>query len=279
MMQKPDWQPGDKRVQEIMKPKSILIWVGVLTVILSLGVVARADSIKKTDGSDVKGLKIKWFPSRQEYQVDGADGTMVSVPADEVESLQIAKPAEFDKAVQACAAKQFEVAIPILEDLISRYTRLQWDGLASELLAKAYLGKGDFKKAAQVMSDVLEGTAKNLVTDEQFGLYWTALAGAQMNAVLKQRLTEAISGESRSLAALALVKRGDMNKADGKRDDAALDYLRSILMFDDVPASQPEALFKAAQLFDETRDSRAEELRKRLRANFPDSSYARMLGG
>ncbi len=262
-----------------MSQKSIGIWIGAGALILGLVGGVHADAIKKTDGTVVKGLKVKWFPSRQEYQVDGADGTMVSVPADEVEALDITKPAEFDKAAQACAAGQFDAAIPVLEDLISRYTRLQWDGMASELLAKAYLAKGDFKKAAQVMGSVIEGTAKNLITDDQYGLYWTALAGAQMNAVLKQSLTQAISGDSRPLAALALVKRGDMNKADGKRDDAALDYFRSILMFDDARASQPEALFKAAQLFDEMRDPRAEILKKRLRANFPDSPYARKLGG
>ena len=50
-------------------------------------------------------------------------------------------------------------------------------------------------------------------------------------------------------------------------------------MYEDVAASQPEALFKAAQLFDEMRESRAEELKKRLRANYPDSPYARKLGG
>jgi hypothetical protein len=256
-----------------------MILMGALSVILGISGVLCADTIKKSDGSEIKGLRVKWFPSRQEYQVEQADGAMVSIPADEVDSMEIAKPAEFDKAVQAFAARQFEAAIPILEDLISRYKRLQWDGMASELLAKAYLGKGDFKKGAQVMGDVLAGTARNLVTDEQYGLYWTALAGAQMNAVLKQSLTEAISGESRPLAALALVKRGDMNKADGKRDDAALDYLRSILLYEDAVASQPEALFKAAQLFEEMRDPRAEDLKKRLRANYPDSPFTRKLGG
>ena len=259
--------------------KSITIWMGAWTVVFGLSGAVQADSIRKTDGSEVSGLKIKWFPSRQEYQVEGADGTMLAVAADAVESMQISKPADFDKAAQACAAKQYEVAIPLLEDLISRYKRLQWDGIASEMLAKAYLGKGDFKKAAQVMSGIMEGTARNLVTDEQFGIYWTALAGAQMNAVLKQSLTEAIASDSRPLAALALVKRGDMNRADGKRDDAMLDYLRSILLYDDVEASRPEAYFKAAQLLDEMRDPRAEEMKKRLRANYPDSPYARKLGG
>lgn len=262
-----------------MSQNSILIWAVTATVILGFPGAGHADKIIKTDGREVSGLKIKWFASRQEYQVDQADGSMLAVPADEVASLQITKPAEFDKAVQACAAKQFEVAIPILEDVISRYKRLQWDGLASELLAKAYLGKGDFKKAAQVLSGLMEGTAKALVTDDQYTLYWTALAGAQMNAVLKQSLTEAIAGESRPLAAFALIKRGDMSKADGRRDDATLDYFRTILMYTDVAAAQPEALFKAAQIFEEMRDTRAEELKKRLRANYPDSPYARKLGG
>ncbi|MEI6168828.1 MAG: hypothetical protein WCS52_16725 [bacterium] len=262
-----------------MSQNSIVIWAVVASVLLGLPGAVRADKIVKTDGREISGLKIKWFASRQEYQVDQADGTMLAVPADEVDSLQITKPAEFDKAAQACAAKQFEVAIPILEDVIGRYKRLQWDGIASELLAKAYLGKGDFKKAAQVLSGIMEGSAKNLVTDDQYNLYWTALAGAQMNAVLKQSLSEAIAGDSRPLAALALIKRADLSKGDGKRDDAALDYLRSILVYSDVAAFQAEALFKAAQLFEEMRDPRAEELRKRLRANYPDSPYARKLGG
>ncbi len=263
----------------MMSLKHIVMLTGVLGVVLTGVPAAQADVIRKKDGTEITGLKIKWFPSRQEYQVDGADGTMVSVPADDVESMEIARPAEFDKAAKACAAKQFDVAIPILEELITRYARLQWDGRASELLANAYMGKGDFKKAAQVMGGIMEGTARNLIPDEQFGLYWAALGGAQMNAVLKQSLTAAIGGESHSLVALALVKRGDMNKGDGKRDDALLDYLRAILMFNDVVSVQPEALYKAVQLLDEMRDPRADDLRKRLMANYPDSSYARKLGG
>lgn len=262
-----------------MSRKNIIIWMGALSVMLGATEAAQADALRRTDGRVVSGLKIKWFPSRQEYQVESADGTMVSIPGDEVEALEIARPTEMDKASQAFNARKFAEAIPILEDIITRYKRLQWDGVASEMLAKAYLGTGDFKKAAQVMSGVMDGAGSKLATDEQFGIYWTALAGAGMKAVLKQSLGDAILGNSRPLAALALVKRGDMNKEEGKRDDAALDYLRSILMYEDAAASQPEALFKAAQLFDEMRDPRAEDLKRMLRARYPDSPYARKLGG
>lgn len=262
-----------------MSRKNMIIWAGALSVMLGATEAVQADALRRSDGRVVSGLKIKWFPSRQEYQVEGADGTMVSIPGDDVEALEIAKPAEMEKATQAFDAKKYAEAIPILEDVINRYKRLQWDGVASEMLAKAYLATGDFKKAVQVMDGVMEGAGKKLASDEQYGVYWTALAGAGRKAGLKQSLGDAIQGNSRPLAALALVKRGDMNKEEGKRDDAALDYLRSILIYEDVAASQPEALFKAAQLFDELRDPRAEELKKRLRARYPDSPYARKLGG
>jgi tetratricopeptide (TPR) repeat protein len=241
--------------------------------------VAPAEILRKTDGKELAGVRIKWFEVRREYQVEGADGSMISVSVDDVDSLEITKPAEFDKAAQAIAARQYDAAIPILEDLAIRYKRLQWDARAGELLANAYFAKTDFKKAAQVMGDLMESTPKGQITDEQYGLYWTALMGAQMTAVLKKQLTEAIAGDSKTLAALAIVRRGDLNKADGKREDAILDYLRAVLLYEEARGVHPEALFKAVQVLDEMRDPRADELKKKLLSLYPDSPYARKLGG
>ncbi|MEI6563229.1 MAG: hypothetical protein WCO42_02850 [bacterium] len=262
-----------------MKHKFIVMGVGVLGVILATAGFAKAESVNKHDGTEVRGNKVKWFAVRQEYQVEDAEGSIITIPVDDVASVRITKPVEFDKAAQACDAKQYDVAIPILEDLISRYKRLEWDGKASELLAKACFGKGDYKKAAQVMGGIIEGTPKSLVTDDQNALYWSALLNAQMMAVLKKNLNEAIAGESRSLAALALIRRGEMNKEDGKREDAVLDFLRVILVYDDILQVQPEALYKGAKLLDEMRDPRADELKKRLTSRYSDSPYARKLGG
>jgi hypothetical protein len=241
--------------------------------------VAPAEVLRKTDGKELAGVRIKWFEVRREYQVEGADGSLIPVPADEVDSLEITKPPEFDKAAQAVAARQYDAAIPILEDLTIRYKRLQWDARAGELLANAYFAKTDFKKAAQVMGDLMESTPKGQITDEQYSLYWSALMGAQMTAVLKKQLTEAIAGDSKTLAALAIVRRGDLNKADGKREDAILDYLRAVLLYEEARGVHPEALFKAVQVLDEMRDPRADEVKKKLLSLYPDSPYARKLGG
>ncbi len=163
------------------------LWIGA-------GTVAHADVLKKTDGKELTGVRIKWFETRQEYQVEGADGSMMPVPLDEVESLEITKPAEFDQAARAIAAKQYDAAIPLLEDIVSRYRRLDWDAKARELLANAYFARNDYKKAAQVMRDLMQGTAKNQITEDQYVTYWNSLLGAQMTAMLKKDLAEAIAG-------------------------------------------------------------------------------------
>ena len=260
--------------------RNTLITVVVATgLLVGMSPVVMAAKLKKTDGKELVGTRIKWVETQHEYRVENDDGSMIPVALDDVESVEIEKPAEFDKALQACNAKQYDVAIPILEDLVVKYRRLQWDAKSRELLANACLAKGDYKKAAQVLGDLMAGTTKSQITDDQHVLYWTALMGAQMTASLKKDLNEALASDSKTLAALAMTKRGDVFRAEGKREDAILDYMRVVLMFEEARSAQAEALFKAAQVLDEMRDPRAEELKKKLVSLYPDSVYAKKLGG
>lgn len=249
------------------------------TLLAGWGAGLWADALRKTNGSEIRGGRIKWQESRREYRIENPDGSILSVPLDDVDSVEVAKPAEYDKAVQAMAAKQYDAAIPILEDLVIRFRRLQWDAKAREVLSSAYYAKGDYKKAVQIMGELMQGTPKNMITDEQYGAYWNALIGAQMTVVLEKELGEAIAGESKKLAAVAVVRRGDLAKAEGKREDAVLDYLRAVVLYEEAKETHPEALFKAAQLLDEMRDPRADELKKKLVTLYPGSGYAKKLGG
>jgi tetratricopeptide (TPR) repeat protein len=260
--------------------RNTAIHVLLATALLAgLGADLRADTLRKTDGRAITGGRIKWQESRREYRIEMPDGSIVSVPVDDVEAVEVAKPAEFDKATQAMAAKQYAVAISLLEDLVIRFKRLQWDASAREVLATAYYAKGDYKKAVQIMGELMKDTPKNMITDEQYGAYWNALIGAQMTADLKKALSEAIAGDSKKLAALAVVRRGDLAQAEGKREDAVLDYLRAVVLYEEAKETHPEALYKAAQLLGEMRDPRADELKKKLVTLYPGSGYAKKLGG
>lgn len=263
-----------------MNRNNVIILAVMAGLLMGTGATALAvDKLKKISGEELAGVRIKWFETRQEYQVEGADGSIIPVAADEVESLDIAKPAEFDKAARAMAAKQYDVAIPILDDVATRYKRLDWDGKARELLAAAYFAKGDFKTAADKMGELIDNTPKNQLTEAQYVTYWTALMGAQRLAILKKSLSDAITGESKSLAALAVIKRGDLAKSEGRREDAVLDYLRCVILYEEVREAQPEALSKAADLLREMKHPREDDLRKKLMSQYPESVQARKLGG
>lgn len=262
-----------------MKYKSTAVPILALGVLLGVLSTASADKIVKTDGKEIVGVKIKWFETRGEYQVEGADGSLVPVAEADVESLEVAKPAGFDQAEKACAAKQYDAAIPVLEDIAGRYKRLTWDGKARELLASAYFGKQDFNKAVMAMSELIDSTPKDQITDQQYSIYWTALMGAQKTAILEKCLNDALAGESKTLAGTAYLRRGDLRRSEGKKEDAVMEYLRAAIITEEAREVHPEALFKAAELLDALRDPRADDLRKRIVSMYPDSGYARKLAG
>jgi hypothetical protein len=73
--------------------------------------------------------------------------------------------------------------------------------------------------------------------------------------------------------------RGNMNRESGQKEVALLDYLRVVILFENIREVQPEALYKAAEILEELRDPRADELRKKLVQEYKDSDYAAKLSG
>jgi len=238
-----------------------------------------ASVLHKKNGQAIDAKSIRWRALTKEYQVDFGDGSVVPVALADVESVEVDKPADLDKAEALMASKSYEAAIPLLDGVATQYAMLQWDTTARELLARAYCAKGDFKKAVQVLEDYFTVVPKDQAPDAFRDMYWIALLGAQRGATLKTDVEDAIKGGSKTLAPLAVLRRADLAKSESRREDAFLDYMRVALLYNAAKDVQPEALFKAAQVLDATNDRRADELRKRLATQFPGSPYARPSGG
>ena len=75
--------------------------------------------------------------------------------------------------------------------------------------------------------------------------------------------------------------RGDIQAAQNNLDQAVLDYLRTVVLFQDVkdPMIQGEAHYKAAQTLEALRDQRAKEIYQRLVKEFGSSPYAAQAQG
>ncbi len=67
--------------------------------------------------------------------------------------------------------------------------------------------------------------------------------------------------------------------AQGQKNEALLDYLRTVILYEKEASVRPEALFKAAGLLEELRDPRAAELRKKLAEEYPNSPYVKKGAG
>jgi tetratricopeptide (TPR) repeat protein len=263
-----------------MNGKNCGRWMAAGAALMLVAASAQAANIiKKIGGSTIEAKSIKWLPSSQEYRVETSEGIILPMAAKEVESLEIDKPADMDKAEQLIKGGQVDSAIPLLEGIISGYTMLVWDNKAREALARAHVQKKDPKKAANVMEEMIKAVDPATVTREQRRLYWDILLAADRTSSLKKELDEAIATAPRETAALAQLMRGNMNRAGGQKEDALLDYLRTVILFKDVKDAQPEALFKAAEMMDELRDPRAGERRKELLQLYPDSEWAKKAAG
>lgn len=253
--------------------------VGGMLVLCATGLPAMAlDVVQLENGNRIQAKEILWRESEQLYRVTTIDEVVMPIPKAQVARLDIAKPPELDKAVAMIATKPAG-AIPILEDIVVKYRMKVWDNEALKLLAQIHMAANEPKKAADCLENFMKSVSKADVPAEVMMLYWKSLQGAGRAAVLKKELDDVVAAGSREMAAAAMVMRGNINREAGQKEAAVLDYLRVVILFENVRSMQPEALFKAAEILDELRDARADELKKKLTQEYKDSEYAAKLSG
>ncbi len=263
-----------------MKNRKIgkLAVLAVLAAGTALSVMAQ-DTIYLVNGRSLKARSIQWREGEKAYRVETMEGPVLPIPKAQVQRLDIKKPADWDKAVAMVEAKQFAAAIPVLDSIATSYRMLNWDGEARKMLAKAYLGQNEPKKAADALESYMSSMPKAGIPVDLTRTYWSVLLQAGRGAALKKELDEVVAGGSRPMVAAAMMMRGNMSRDGGQKEAALLDYLRVVILFDNIKEVQPEALFKAAEILEDLRDPRADELRKKLVQEYKDSEYAAKLSG
>lgn len=242
---------------------------------LAAGLSAEADTLYPKEGAPVRGT-IRWKRSAQEYVVD-QEGTQMTFARARVDRVEVAKPQDFDAAAKLVADGQVEQAIPMLDKIVSEFEMMQWDAKARDLLGQAYIRKKDFGKAVLSYDELFKTGVPLEKPLEVRKRYWEALTGAQRYDTLQTELDKVIATGTREESAAAQVARGNMNKAKGNVFEALMDYLRTVVLYDQVKEVQPEALYRAAQCMDELRDARSAELKKKLSADYPRSVWAQKL--
>ena len=255
-----------------------LILIG-LAAALAAGAAGAAPYVELPNGSRVTGSAIRAL-ANGDVNLTMEMG-MRTFPKGSYVKAVADKPAEYDQAAAAIKAQKFDAAVPLLEAIVAKYRYLGWDVEASKLLAQALLGKGDAEGAVKAYEQLfLVAPAEKQNADTAWGMRRAMLKAKQYPALIRQLDAVAAAGV-RSEAARAQTMRGDIQLDQNNVELAALDYLRTAILFADLndPAILGEATYKAAAALEQMRDPRAKDLYKKVATEFRASPYAAQAAG
>lgn len=228
------------------------------------------------EGREMPGL-LSWKGSQKVYIVrNGPAESTVSL--DQVRDLRVKTPPAGLAALiqQVQEGRAVSSAIPALKQIFDRYDMLQYDIVAGRWLAEAYSKSGQLKDAVSVCEKLTRDNPAGLADAGLASTYTAALLALDQVPQLKNVLQSIIKQGSRDAAAVALIRRGDLEvKRNGYRDALIDGYLRVIVLFEDIKPVQPEALYKASLCFDQLNQATyAERMRKKLLQTYPQDPLA-----
>ncbi len=246
-------------------------------LLLGFGWPSTALAVNKltlANGKVMEFRSIEWRSSTKEYRVDTGQG-IIPVPKAEVADIQVDRPADLDKAIQLIETDKGAEAITILEPLIATYKMTKIEQEASGYLAEAYFANKNFAKAASMLEDQIKESAPSDIPLENRRRYWQSLLALKREATLNKALDEAVASSNRAFACAGRLTKADASQMGGQREDALLDYLRVVTLYEDLKEFQPAALAGAVTVLEDLRDPRADLFRKKLAQQYPASPEAK----
>ena len=250
-----------------------LVWI----LAMAAGGAARAAStILKNDDTVINVKMARWVEADGVYSIVTTAGTSIQLGPNQIKEMDFDKPAKFGLAEEQFSNRQYDAALSSLDSVITEYRRMQWDVQARGMSAEILLKKNESKKAYAILEPLFApGSKAGAVPAEVQLLYWKVmLVSPERIAQLRKALEEAIGTGNRDTVAAAYLVRGTMNRGSGQREAAVMDYLRVVVLFENVRAAHSEAMYMASEVLDELKDPRADELRRRLIEKYSDSDFA-----
>ncbi len=269
-----------------MNTRSVLSAAALAMLCCGAFSVARADVPAKVElSSGVIECKLRWMPASKKYMIiRGVGGQAMEQQVDPSEILrkQVAPPADW-KELEQLVYKNPDAALPKLLQIVDEYKMLEYDERAAYYAATLYMKKGKPEEAIKVCEKVTQDNPAAASLSQMAPVYWSALlaTGKTSGGNLDKMIAEAITSAPRSIAAQALIARGDSLKKAGRTRDALKDgYLRCALLYTQEKDANAEALYKASLAFDELRQATyAERMRQTLLTKHRNSEFARKLRG
>ena len=170
------------------------------TMLMTVAALAAAElfAIQGTVSTAVESVSgdVKWHARDKKYIIEKGKITKEFKLAD-VTSLDIPKPAGFDKAVQAVENGQGASAVATLTKIVADYRMLQWDKPAGRYLTLAHLAAGNAQKAYDVCSPIVAEDKSAGYSGDLASAYWQVLLKLGKREELEKMLKKAATSGDR----------------------------------------------------------------------------------
>jgi TolA-binding protein len=140
-------------------------------------------------------------------------------------------------------------------------------------LAAAQVASGKVDAGIATYESLFRKSEAAKKSDARWGYYDAMVATKNYNKLELALKTELKEG-TREDAARAQIIRGDILMSQGDTQGAAMDYLKTVLLFKKQGDVQPEALYKAGEALAKMKDPRAAEQFKEVVQKYPGSPWA-----
>jgi tetratricopeptide (TPR) repeat protein len=185
------------------------------------------------------------------------------------------QPADLARAEGLVQKKQYAEAMPLLEKAVEDSRFLGWDVKARALLASAYLGQGEAKKAVGAYESLMADFTAMKDDETVRAGYLQALASAGELEKVKPLLDEAIRKGPRGEAAMAQMLRARARGEAGDIEGALSDYMRTARFFRQFKDQAGEATLRTAEYLEKLGETeKAGVYYRQVVQDYPDSPFA-----
>jgi len=228
--------------------------------------------------------KHKMAEGGQPAALAAAAAEYAKVIKDKADGIKV-PDAKFGEGQCYYEAHQLDKAKAVFEQMVKSDYGAFWQMKGKLWLGRILLDQGKGAEAAAVFNEVATAAKGK---DDMSEIYYEAQLSRAQGLILDKKFEEARKlltsvfdeAQEDNIKAAAHNGLGDAFRAEKRVREARLEYLRVIVLYLNSPEERARALFFAADCFQQMKDAgNARRFQAMLKQNYPESVWARRLGG
>lgn len=232
-------------------------------------------------GTRIEAELITYTSRNRQYEIRTAEGATTVQDASKIIDVVVPQPPGMSGALKMVDdASAHEKLVPALETVVQQYRGLRWDVQAGYALMQIYIKQGRAKEAISLAEAITKHSHPRWIP--------VAFHRQVLDALVQDNQITRVAGKAEKMIqtghaptmAVGYLAQGDILLQKGEFKEALLNgYFRIIVLYSGVRSVQPEAMAKAVKCLENIRDARADKIRQMLFSRYPNSKWARQLGG